>query len=114
MTDFETLETDVTRIKLTGLMPDTQYATFITAVIVQVETEIESTNSEELVVWTHPALPAHVEVRIVREDFLEGKLTGEKRNRKIVSKLFIIKTCTFDKSRLSIIKVICEPRCRQL
>ena len=95
MTDFETLETDVTRIKLTGLMPDTQYATFITAIIVQGETEIESTNSEELLVWTDPAFPAHVEVRIVRDDYLEGKLTGDKT--KIVSNIITIQTllCSF-------------------
>jgi len=64
---FEVTESEATTARINGLMPDTQYAIFATAVIVRNDTEIESTNSEELLAWTDPAYPVHVEIRIVRD-----------------------------------------------
>ena len=56
------VETDVTTVRLTGLIPNTQYSLYTTALIVKNETKIESTPSETLIAWTDPAFPAFVEV----------------------------------------------------
>ena len=56
------VETDVTTVQLTGLIPNTQYSLYSTALIVSNDTKIESTPSETLIAWTDPAFPAFVEV----------------------------------------------------
>jgi len=77
LTRFNVAVTEVTTARLTGLMPDTQYAIYTSAVIVRDGFVLESTNSEELMVWTNPIIPAHVEIRVVRDNQLEGKVTGK-------------------------------------
>jgi hypothetical protein len=56
------VETDVTTVQLTGLIPNTQYSLYSTALIISNDTKIESTPSETLIAWTDPAFPAFVEV----------------------------------------------------
>ena len=56
------VETDDTTVQLTGLIPNTQYSLYSTALIISNDTKIESTPSETLIAWTDPAFPAFVEV----------------------------------------------------
>ena len=56
------VETDDTTVQLTGLIPNTQYSLYSTALIISNNTKIESTPSETLISWTDPAFPAFVEV----------------------------------------------------
>ena len=62
-TTFTVVETDVTSIKLKELSPNTQYSLYLTALVVNNGSRIESTPSETLIAWTDPAFPAFVEVR---------------------------------------------------
>ena len=62
LSKFDMVETDVTTVQLTGLIPNTQYSLYSTALIVSNDTKIESTPSETLIAWTDPAFPAFVEV----------------------------------------------------
>eukprot|EP00090_Calanus_glacialis_P031499 TRINITY_DN5209_c0_g1_i1.p1 TRINITY_DN5209_c0_g1~~TRINITY_DN5209_c0_g1_i1.p1 ORF type:complete len:1460 (-),score=250.05 TRINITY_DN5209_c0_g1_i1:454-4833(-) len=61
LSKFDMVETDVTTVQLTGLIPNTQYSLYSTALIVSNDTKIESTPSETLIAWTDPAFPAFVE-----------------------------------------------------
>ena len=56
------VETDVTTVQLKGLLPNTQYSLYSTALVISNNTKIESTPSETLIAWTDPAFPAFVEV----------------------------------------------------
>ena len=55
-------ETFVTNLSLEDLMPNTQYLVYTTAIIVHGGTEVESSRSEKLMVWTEAAEPAFIEV----------------------------------------------------
>ena len=55
-------ETDITNLRLEDLKANTQYLVYATAITVNNETEVESSGSENLTVWTEAAIPAFVEV----------------------------------------------------
>ena len=63
-TTFTSVETDVTSIQLEELSPNTQYSLYMTALVTNNGTGLESTPSETLIAWTDPAFPAFVEVII--------------------------------------------------
>ena len=65
-TTFTSVETDVTSIQLQELSPNTQYSLYITAVVLNNGSRVESTPSETLIAWTDPAFPAFVEVMIIK------------------------------------------------
>ena len=62
LSKFDMVETDVTTVQLTGLLPNTQYSLYSTALLLKNDKKIESTPSETLIAWTDPAFPAFVEV----------------------------------------------------
>merc|ERR1712106_1215582 len=61
LSKFDMVETDVTTVQLTGLIPNTQYSLYSTALIIKNDTKTESEPSESLIAWTDPAFPAFVE-----------------------------------------------------
>lgn len=61
LSKFDMVETDVTTVQLKGLLPNTQYSLYSTALVISNNTKIESTPSETLIAWTDPAFPAFVE-----------------------------------------------------
>jgi len=71
--DMITAESELTTARILNLKPATQYAVYVTSVIVRNETRIESNPSVEMLAWTDPVLPAHVEVRIMRNNKLQGR-----------------------------------------
>lgn len=61
LSTFSMVETDATTVTLHQLLPNTQYATYATAVMIKNGTKLESEPSESLIAWTDPAFPAFVE-----------------------------------------------------
>lgn len=55
-------ETDKTYLKLEDLVPNTRYKVFATAVKVGIESEVESSPSENSLAWTDAPIPAIVQV----------------------------------------------------
>lgn len=89
-TEFASVESEVTTIKILNLVPNTQYIVYTTAVSVRNDTDytltnntLESEPSETLVAWTDPAFPAFVEVRII-------KTSSEKRTFSSVVSFYFI------------------------
>ena len=56
-TSVKTTDTELTHVMLDNLLPNTRYTLHITA-----STQVESSASEEIIVWTDPAIPATIEV----------------------------------------------------
>ena len=61
------LSTELTNVRLSQLPAATQYVIYATAVAKMLDgSELESRRSEEVLVWTLEAVPANVEVRVVK------------------------------------------------
>ena len=73
--NFSSVYTEITTVKLTNLTPNSQYLIYAIAIsatgigasnTATAVNRVESEPSEELVAWTDPAFPAFVEVRTLK------------------------------------------------
>ena len=66
---FNQIETETTAIRLSNLQPNTQYSMYAVTVSRKADGKTNSTSdpSETLIAWTDPALPAFVEVKIIKQ-----------------------------------------------